>query len=407
MMAKQKIAYVSQLVYPHSSANALQAIQMADGFSRNVDTTFFIRGLTLHESKLREMHRIPPAPLRISPAYFNLLPSFAQKWYGSFLGMLFGVHPVWRRNRQQNILFVRRPVDLLFWGAARNRYHWLRDWFFIFEAHDIAGLPPEAAFEDNPFESKSEGAGGERQELLRALCAFDLIVTVTQALAENLEKWSRGKIKPVVIRHASSLPRVESCPDVKLKKDSIIIGYIGTIDQYRGVDILIRSVAHLPEGYRLRLVGRVEQDDRGHPAPWFQELINDSRIGPRIEIVGRVPVGQVTEQIDRCDILIQTASSDIIDSRYASPLKSYDYMVRGKPVAVADVPVHRELFQNEINGLFYQYDDPRHLARAIMRLVEDPPLAKRIAQNAWEQSADYNYDRRAQAILAQVTERLH
>ncbi len=144
MMAKQKIAYVSQLVYPHSSANALQAIQMADGFSRNVDTTFFIRGLTLHESKLREMHRIPPAPLRISPAYFNLLPSFAQKWYGSFLGMLFGVHPVWRRNRQQNILFVRRPVDLLFWGAARNRYHWLRDWFFIFEAHDIAGLPPEA-----------------------------------------------------------------------------------------------------------------------------------------------------------------------------------------------------------------------------------------------------------------------
>lgn len=406
MKSKQKLAYVSQLTYPHPSANALQAIRMADGFSRNVDTTLFIRGLTVSRPELRKLYGIQPAPLRISSLYLNRFPSFARRRYGELLVRMFEIHPAWRRNGRQNILFVRRPVDLLFWGAARARFHWLRDWFFVFEAHDVLGLPPEAALEENPFDLKTGDAGRERQELFQALCNFDLIVTVTRSLAEDLEKWSHGKIKPVVIRHASPLPRVEDRPSINLKKDSVVIGYMGTIDRYRGVDTLIRSVARLPEGYCLRLVGRIEQDENGRLAPWFQELMNDPQIGPRIDIVNKVPVNQVAGQIDRCDVLVQTASSDVVDSRYASPLKSYDYMARGKPVVVADVPCHRELFQNEVNGLFYQHDDPRHLAQAIVRLAEDSILAEKIARNAWEQSADYNYDRRAQSILDQVARRL-
>ena len=86
------------------------------------------------------------------------------------------------------------------------------------------------------------------------------------------------------------------------------------------------------------------------------------------------------EEIDRCDILVQPASKDIIDSRYATPQKAFGYMVRGKPIAAGDVPCHRSLFEDGKNAVLYQ-SSPINLAQAIIRVAEDDCLAENIACN--------------------------
>ena len=117
-------------------------------------------------------------------------------------------------------------------------------------------------------------------------------------------------------------------------------------------------------------------------------------------MIGTVPIQDVAKEIDCCDIVIQPASNDIIDSRYASPLKSYDYMVRGKPILVADVSCHHELFEDCKNGIFYRVNSPRHLADCIINMVNNPDMAEKIARSGWEQSYEYAYSQRAEVILS-------
>ncbi len=183
------------------------------------------------------------------------------------------------------------------------------------------------------------------------------------------------------------------------------MGYIGTIDQYRGVDQLLYAMRLLSKRYVLRLVGRISGGcENGKVPAWLGDLLQDPSIGPKVQLIPPVPTSQVADQIDQCDILLQPASSHILTLRYASPLKAFDYMVLGKPIIAADVPCHRELFRDGVNAILYKHNDVKHLAARITSLAEQPRLANSIARSAWEQSADYTYDARASRILELVEE---
>jgi glycosyltransferase involved in cell wall biosynthesis len=231
-----------------------------------------------------------------------------------------------------------------------------------------------------------------------------LIITVTQALANDLRQWGGGNLKTHLVHHASSLPRIPSPPQIHLDQNrQIILGYIGTIDTYRGVDDLLRAMKILPNNYRLRLVGRIAGKSHvGKNPVWLDNLLQDPEINSKVEIKPFVPLKQVVEQIDQCDIVLQPASEHIITVRYASPIKTFDYMVRGKPIVAADVPCHREVLKDGYNACLFHINDINHLAQNIQNLVENPRLAQKIAHNAWQQSTEFNYDIRAKKILRLV-----
>jgi len=145
----------------------------------------------------------------------------------------------------------------------------------------------------------------------------------------------------------------QSLPQISSFGEKIVLGYIGTIDQYRGVNVILDAMRLLPKNYILRLVGRVRQE-RGVDPNWLTNYMDEPLLAGRVELINAVPIQKVAEEIDRCDLLLQPASHDMIDSRYASPLKSYDYMMRGKPIIAADVPGHHELFRNGENAFLYR-----------------------------------------------------
>jgi glycosyltransferase involved in cell wall biosynthesis len=179
-----------------------------------------------------------------------------------------------------------------------------------------------------------------------------------------------------------------------------VVGYVGTIDQLRGVDILLDAVRFLPDGVRLRLVGRT-REEKGCDPDWLDRRLRDPRVRDRVTLEVTDSIPDVAAELDRCDIVVQPASSDLLDSRYVAPLKTFGYIVRGKPIVAADVPCHRELFHDGENALLYRLE-PQALADCIVRLVNNPSLAERIARGAWEQGAVYNYGRKADDVLAVV-----
>ena len=408
------IAYISRLIYPDPAANALQTIRMAAAFADlSGDAHLFVHDLVEREEHIREQYALNGSGLKIWPLHAKGWPAFVYRnakarflIYNSVLGIILAVHPAWRRTSgRRRILFVRSRLESVFWGLMRSYLPWFRKWTFVYEAHDVAGLRTQAALEENPFDLRDGFEGRRRQRQLRAMKGFDLILCVTQALADDLKRWSNGTLQPYVIRHASGLPRLRQPPVLRRIGDRVVLGYTGTIDQLRGVDILIKAMLHLPEGYVLRLVGRIQgQMADGRRPGWINELLSQPDIGEKVELVRPVPADRVADEIDRCHIMLQPSSDEIISFRYRAPLKLFDYMVRGKPIVAAGVPCHLELLQDGSNARIYRPGDTEDLAACILSLVEQPRQAQAIARMAWEQSVDYTYDVRAKRILELVDE---
>jgi len=403
-----QIAYISRLIYPDRSANALQTIQMAAAFGRQTgDAYLFVHDLADSEGQIRQQYAVDGSPLRIWSLHAQRWPSFVYGngkarflAYNSAVAAILGLHPVWRRaSGQRKVLFVRSRLESLYWGLMRPYLWWLRDWVFVYEAHDL-----EVPLRDG--EPVAYDYGSSRtMRTARALQNYDLVLAVTKELAEDIQIFTQGGVEPRVVPLCTGLQRLQRPPVVRFSPDRVVLGYIGTADRMRGVDHVLEALRFLPDRIHLRVVGRVRySSDSGDTTAWLSELLSDPDIASRAELDPPVPYAEVAAQIDACDIVLQPAGLNTHTSRYAAPLKLFDYMARGKPIVAAGVPCHLELLQDGVNARIYRPGDPEDLAACIMSLIEHPQQAEAMARRAWEQSANYTYEVRARRVLELVDE---
>ena len=81
--------------------------------------------------------------------------------------------------------------------------------------------------------------------------------------------------------------------------------------------------------------------------------------------------------------------------RHTSPIKVFEALAAGRPLVCSDVPASREILRDGENALLVPPGDATRLARAISRVVENPLLARRLAQSAFEEAPRYSWDSRA------------
>jgi glycosyltransferase involved in cell wall biosynthesis len=80
-------------------------------------------------------------------------------------------------------------------------------------------------------------------------------------------------------------------------------------------------------------------------------------------------------------------------------------MAAGAPVVATNVSGIPELVQDEVNGLLIEPEDPHALADALIRLHEDPKLARRLTANARHTVHDrFDGERLARDLAALFTE---
>jgi glycosyltransferase involved in cell wall biosynthesis len=397
-----KIAYVHSMAFPCKEANAYDSMWSAAALAEKVDTTFFMPRLRGSKATLREYYRIPGSGLRFQSMNFDRIPDrllmISKNYYEHALSSHLRFVSRWARFSGQKVLYAREPRQLLFWGLQKRDRRWLQGWRLFYEAHDHLGMDARQVQGVNPFDLKEGQEGERRQAILQAALQFDAIFCNTRALTDDLKSWMGDRVVVQFLTLASPLPRPQEPPRVSSRGDEVVVGYIGTIDQLRGVGILLDAMRLLPDRVRLRLVGRA-REEKGVDPGWLEKRLHDLRIRDRVDLNIADWIQDVGAEIDRCDIVVQPASDDLYDSRYVAPLKSFGYMVRGKPIVAADVPCHRELFRDGENAVLYRLE-PQALADCILRLVGNQSLAEKIARGAWEQGAVYNYGRKADDVLA-------
>jgi len=155
------------------------------------------------------------------------------------------------------------------------------------------------------------------------------------------------------------------CPRRKRDaKDEIVVGFLGLLARWQGVDILCDIVAELNRrGYKAKLKVIGDGTLRGY---LINRCINK---GVRVEITGFLTHHRALCLARRdFDVLVlprirsETTSSIV-------PIKVVEALALGIPVVVTDLPVYKRL---EDKGLYTTKRTPKHFADTILKLLSNP-----------------------------------
>src|SRR6267378_4324659 len=151
---------------------------------------------------------------------------------------------------------------------------------------------------------------------------------------------------------------------------------------YYSVDVVVRAFAEVKKEYpeaQLDLVGNgpLEGDIRKLVADLHLTGVNFTGVASRQEI------GNYYEQ---ADIFINASWLDNM------PLSVIEAFAAGTPVVTTSPECMPYLVEHERTGLLSPVGDEKALAANVIRLLGDPVLAARLAQNARHESRNYTWD---------------
>ncbi|MBF0117737.1 MAG: glycosyltransferase family 4 protein [Desulfobacterales bacterium] len=131
-----------------------------------------------------------------------------------------------------------------------------------------------------------------------------------------------------------------------LNKNNIIIGFVGILRPWHGIDTLIESFrivcSQFPQAILL-IVGD------GPIRKEIEDIADKIQIKKNLIITGRIPHNNVSDYISLFDIAVTPKATF-----YASPMKIVEYMAQGKPVIAPDMENIRDIVSHGKEGLLFK-----------------------------------------------------
>lgn len=188
---------------------------------------------------------------------------------------------------------------------------------------------------------------------------------------------------------------------VQPRSEVFLVGYIGRVLEMKGVDLLIRAVAQLPDPIRLLIVGE------GPALADCKRLANELGLSGRIEFFGSVPASEVRSYLQRLDALVlPSRTTRTWKEQYGRIL--IEAMAAGVPLVGSSSGAIPEVIGD--SGIVFPEQNIPALASAIMSIYLDPALSrayaraglKRAEQFSSEQFADSVYE-----VCLQLFDQMH
>lgn len=172
----------------------------------------------------------------------------------------------------------------------------------------------------------------------------------------------------------------------KIPKDKILIVYLGRLEPYQGVDLLIKSIPLVVKknhGVHFLMFGYPDEEK-------YKNMAEKLGVGNFVTFSGRIDYEKAGEHISLGDIAI-TLKLDVEDNG-----KLYNYMACGLPVIALDNFVNREVVGEF--GFYVSESTPEAVSSIILEAVSTPKEIlrkmgeggkKRIEENfTWDKCAE-------------------
>lgn len=232
-----------------------------------------------------------------------------------------------------------------------------------------------------------------------AVEAIDQVVTVSAAIGGAAGRHGRPRRPIRVIPNGADaevfFPREAAAARrrLDLPLEEQIISFVGKLVPRKGVDTLIEAMGLLAA--------------RGAPTPFLAMAgIGEMRealearaaelgIADRVHFRGKIPHDEVAWWMAAGDVFVLPSLSEGL------PTVVCEAMACGRPVVATAVDGTPEIVREGETGFLVPPREPRALADALARVLDDPALAARMCSRAVEISAEtYTWDANAAAYIA-------
>lgn len=215
-----------------------------------------------------------------------------------------------------------------------------------------------------------------RQELLKAFRfgehladkAADLIICSSSKGAEDLKEQfniQEEKIRVLLDGADTEIfrpgPKDEDLRQkLSLPSDKKLVGYLGVLSAYQGVDLLLEAIPWILKNYP-----DVHFLIMGYPnVEGYQNKVLEMELDKVVTFTGRIPYDQASNYLNLVDVAVAPKVS-----KTEANGKLYNYMALGLPTVVFDSDVNREILGNL--GIYASYANYQDLAEKMINLLKD------------------------------------
>jgi len=323
--------------------------------------------LTFHEGQDREypnvvIHRINPG-LNIS----GISPGFSLKKIYCDLVLLFKMMAMQRKTRYDLIHAIEESATLAMMVKPFFKAPYVYDMDSVISeqlAEKSAKFKPVL-----PLVRYFEGLTIKHSQAVVAVC---------QAIADYAQQYKTGDV--FLLKDISLIDESTGSGEVDILKifsgEGKKIGlYIGNLERYQGIDLLIKALALYTvdrEDVCMIIIGGNPGDVQA-----YQEKTAQMGLDGAIHFIGPRPIQDMAGYMKQADFLVSPRIKGI-----NTPMKVYSYLASGVPVIATSLPTHTQVMDGDI--AFLAEDNPRAIAQAITRLIDNPELARAKALAARE-----------------------
>lgn len=210
----------------------------------------------------------------------------------------------------------------------------------------------------------------------------DKTIAISDAVAESLQKEFRVPEKKIVtVYNGIDLEELDAnfrCHDPEktkktygFKPSDTVLGITARLVEDKGHEYLLQALASLRRrlpNLRALVVGDGRERDS------LKNLC--SRLGIEKEVIFAGTVSDVSEPLAATDVFVLPATW-----REGFGLSIIEAMACCKPVIVTNIWALNTLIQNNVTGIMVEPKKVEPLAQAVLKCIQDPSFANRLAQN--------------------------
>ena len=211
-------------------------------------------------------------------------------------------------------------------------------------------------------------------------------VTMNSAMATLLKNRIGQPLEIGLVPNAVDLSKFDQLPAWEEQEEQYDLGYIGSLVDYEGLDVLLHAIAHLRDQrfqFTAKIVGR------GHRLSLLKDLVTSLGLNGLVTFTGPVPADEVQTHFAQIRTIVLPRKSTPA-TECVTPLKPFEAMASKRALITSDVSALNELSQGGTATTVFKSGDHIALANAILHLSEDDLQRESQISKAYEMVRGYH-----------------
>jgi glycosyltransferase involved in cell wall biosynthesis len=221
----------------------------------------------------------------------------------------------------------------------------------------------------------------------RCMLAADLVVTLGQAMREEIVARGVPAEKVLIVPNAVSEEFLRPLPDATalreelgIKPNEHVVGVVSSLVPHEGIGTLLEATRLLKDrGLPVRVLIVGDGPERAA----LQRQAAGLGLGEAAIFTGHVPAVKVREFHALLDVFVVPRTPDRV-CQLVTPLKPVEAMASGLCVVTSDVKALAEIIKPDVTGALTIPQDPAALADTLELLASSPDMRRKLGDNARE-----------------------